>query len=391
MDSNKVRKLARIGGIATAGHVVLGRRAMLLGLTALAGCGGGSVSVPQGTPPPPAPPPPPPPPPPPIAVRPGTGVLFYANYANESETRVLSNPSIVGALFQIYWSEVEPAQGDFRWSALDANIARWRAVGKKVALRVMWSSSGYWPDPAAKRPTPQWVWAAGARYAYHAASGTEVPLFLDPVYRAHAYAFLDALAARYDSSPDILFLDITPGAETNPYRFGTIDQNDPGFRDVFQQTVASDGLVYSDDRWWTMLQSWLSSVRPHFPTLPLLATLNRGAMPDAPSRMTDVGDFAVASGLRVGQNGIKGSSYLNLPSDSMWFRWGSQTGNFQEMSAATGSTVGTMQEVVDAAIRVKCDFLNVYAEDVVRATAGTSTFDPAWEAALQLAATSLGH
>jgi len=370
----------------------IGRRNMLLGIAALAGCGGGGT-VPTSSQASPAPPPPPAPPqvPPSLATRARAGVLFYASYLNENETRVLSNSSIVGALFQIYWSAIEPAQGDFRWSALDAHISRWRGAGKKVALRVLWSSSGYWPDPSAKRPTPQWVWNAGARFAYHAPSDTEIPLFWDPIYRSRAHDFLDALATRYDSNTDILFIDVTPGAETNPYRFGTIDENDPGFRDVFLQTVASDGQRYGDALWLATLQSYLSSVRSHFPTMPLLATLNRGAMPDAPSRMTEIGDIAALSGLHVGQNGIKGSSYINLPSESSWFRWGDQTGVFQEMSAATGLEVGTMQDVVNAAIRVKCDFLNVYAQDVVKATIGTSSYDPAWDAALRTAAADLGR
>ena len=225
-------------------------------MAAGAGCGGSS---PEASVPAPAP----------SVQRPTSGVLFYANYANESETRALANPSITGALYQIYWSEIEPAAGDYRWSQLDANLARWRNAGKKVALRIMWSSSGYWPDPAAKRPTPQWVWDAGARRAYHAASDTEIPLFWDPIYLRHAQAFLAAVAARFDADPDLLFIDATPGAETNPYRAGTIDQLDPGFRDAFLLTAASDGTRYSDDLWWATLRSYISTLKARFATLHL--------------------------------------------------------------------------------------------------------------------------
>jgi hypothetical protein len=323
------------------------------------------------------------------ATRPQAGVLFYANFGNEDETRVLANPSIVGALFQVYWSEFEPERRDFRWKQLDDFISRWRAAGKKVAVRVLWSSSGYWPDPTAKRPTPKWVWDVGARFAYHAQSDTEIPLFWDPIYREHAGAFLDALSARYDGNPDVMFIDATPGAETNPYRFGTIDQNDPGFRAVFVQTAASDGTTYTDERWELMVAAWLRSVRTRFPTLPVLITLNRGAMPDAPSRLAQIGDLAVSQGFWVGQNGLKGSSYTNSASQQMWLDWGSRARLFFETAAATGAEVGTMEEVVDAAIRVGADFLNVYAVDVVRATPGASTYDPAWEAALIRAAARL--
>lgn len=321
--------------------------------------------------------------------RPTSGLLFYASHLHEGEALVLSNPSIVGALYQLYWSEIEPAEGRYEWAALDANIARWAAAGKKVALRIMWSSSGYWPDPAAKTPTPAWVWSAGARFALHAASGTEVPLFWDPIYLRSANAFLDAVARRYADNPDVLFVDVTPGAETNPYRFGTIDDRDPSFRDRFLATAASDGNRYGDALWWTTLQAYLAGVRGRFGALPVLVTLNAAAMPTDRSRMNDVGDRAVEHGLWVGQNGLKGSSYETASSGARWQTWATRSRVFFEMHGATGAEEGSMREVVDACLRVQCSWLNVYATDVVKATPGTPTYDPAWEAALAFGAESL--
>jgi hypothetical protein len=34
---------------------------------------------------------------------------------------------------------------------------------------------------------------------------------------------MERLADRYDGNPNLLFVDVTPGAETNPYRFMTIN------------------------------------------------------------------------------------------------------------------------------------------------------------------------
>ncbi len=304
---------------------------------------------------------------------------------------MLANPSVVGALFQIYWSEFEPGRGDLRWAQLDDFIARWRNAGKKVALRILWSSSGYWPDPAATRPTPQWVWDAGAKFAYHALSDTQIPLFWDPVYLQHAMAFLDAVAARYDANPDVIFIDVTPGAETNPYRLGTIDEIDPGFRNVFRQTPASDGALYTSERWLAALEAYISAVKSRFPTLPTLITLNRAGLPDEPSRLAEVGAFALGFGHWLGQNNLKGASFSTSSSSAMWLDWGARTRLCFEMLAATGAEVGTMTEVVDAALRIPLDFANVYATDVVRATSGTSTYNPDWDAALRRAAANLGR
>lgn len=99
----------------------------------------------------------------------------------------------------------------------------------------MWSSSGYWRNPVAGKPTPAWVWKAGAKYAYHKESNTELALFWDPIFREHAMNFMKAVNKHFKNNKEILFIDVTPGAETNPYRFGTINRKDPQFKESFQK------------------------------------------------------------------------------------------------------------------------------------------------------------
>jgi hypothetical protein len=322
--------------------------------------------------------------------RPTSGALFYGNYGSKTDSMVLANPSLQGGLYQLYWSQIEPVQGQYDWSEIDGHIATWKAAGKGVALRIMYSSSGYWPDPAAKTPTPRWVYDAGARYAFHAPSGTEIPLFWDPIYQKHAHEFLAAVAARYDSNPTVMFIDATPGAETNPYRFGTIDDNDPGFRDTFLNTAASDGSKYSASLWWSTLQTYVTTVKSHFPTLPVLITLNKAGMPGERSRLTDMGNLVTAQGLWVGQNGLNGSSYTGN-SANQWLTWGKTTQVFFEQVALSGGTTGTMQELVDACQRAGCNWLNVYYRDALKATPGEPTYDPKWDAALDDLAATAAH
>jgi len=315
------------------------------------------------------------------ATRPVAGVLFYANYGQKTDPLVLANPTITGGFYMIYWSEIEKTHGQFDWAQLDAHIAEWKAVGKGIALRIVWSSSGYWAHPMAKTPTPQWVLDAGARYAYHPDSGTQVPLFWDPVYLKYAHEFLGAIGTRYDANTGMMFIDATPAAETNPYRFGTIDKKDPTFRDVFLTTAASDGTKYSASSWWTMLQTYIGSVKSHFPTLPVLVTLNKAGMPGEPSRLQEAGDLATSKKLWVGQNGLKGNSYTGTGADP-WLTWGATTQVFFEPASAAGGTTGTMQQIVDACQRAGCNWLNVYYSDVFKATPGSSTYSASWDTAL---------
>ncbi|MND05257.1 hypothetical protein D3C83_259320 [compost metagenome] len=51
----------------------------------------------------------------------------------------------------------------------------------------------------------------------------------------------------------------------------------------------------------------------------------------------------------------------------------------------------TLLDYVKSAETHHASYLNVYPEDVIKGTRGTSTYDPAWEEALKRAAASLGR
>jgi len=320
------------------------------------------------------------------ARNPESGLLFYAKHGYQTNTLSVNNPNIIGGMFQIYWSQIETADSVFNWSEFDGWLAPWKLAGKKIGIRIMWSSSGYWPDPLAATPTPSWVWDKGAVKAVHAPSGTEIPIFWDPIYNKYALRFMKECARKFDKDTSILFLDVTPGAETNPYRFGTIDESDSSFRSQFVNTQSSNGLLYSESLWILTVRSFMDSARSRFTELPLLVTLNKGSMPDEGSNLQENGDYAVSKGLYVGQNGIKGTSYS---SHSSFMDWAENTSTFFEMVAQSGGTTGTLMEVMEAAVRVKASYLNVYPQDVLKGTIGYSGFDTLFEQAIEFGAKSL--
>ena len=313
-------------------------------------------------------------------------LLYYAkaDYAFADNAAVIANPYIGGALFQVIWSEVEKQDGVYDWSAVDRWIEPWLQAGKHVAIRLMWSTSGYWPRPYYKTPTPAWVWEKGAVFAFHPASGTQIPLIWDPIYKQYAWRFMEAFAARYAGNPRLLFVDVTPGAETNPYRFGTINRNDPGFKDSFEKIKASDGRAYTEELWFDTLKEWVVAAKRAIPGVPLLATLNAGGL-RAADRMPAIGDFCTQQGLLVGQNGLAGRSYRNAEGGrtQAFLRWGETRGIFFEMVQRSGGNTGTLMEVMQAAGRIRCNYLNVYPEDVIESTPGTPHYRAESEAALK--------
>ena len=324
---------------------------------------------------------------------PGAGLLYYAkaDFAFAESKGVIANPYIRGALFQVIWSEVEREKGQCDWSQLDQWMAPWLKAGKKAAIRILWSTSGYWPKPYYKTPTPKWVWKEGAVFAFHQPSGTEIPLIWDPIYEKYAWRFLEQLAARYDGNPGILFVDVTPGAETNPYRFGTIGRSSPEFKDEFEKIKASDGRAYNEELWLATVKQWVDASDRIFKATPLLVTLNVGGLRTG-NRLPVIGGYCASKGFYVGQNGLSGRSYMDPESDgTRAFRgWSRQTRLFFEMVSGTNGRAGDLMDVMKAAERIGCDYLNVYPEDVLRGTRGQTNFDPAFEEALRYGAQTVG-
>lgn len=313
------------------------------------------------------------------------GMLYFHSYGKELTQDVIDNQYIIGGLYTLVWSEIEPQKGKYNWDEVDKFIERWANSGKKVALRIMWSMSGYWKNPSAHKPTPQWVWEEGAKYAYHKESDTQIPLFWDPIYRLHAINLLYEINKHFGYNQNILFIDITPGAETNPFRFGTIQRKDPGYKSIFENTKASDGCIYSDELWYATVIDWINSTAKIVKNIPCLVTLNVGSL-NGKSFFKDFGQCAVDNGMYVGQNGLKEGSYKqnDLQRKELFLYWSKQTKLFFEMvHAAETANTGTLQGVMDAAKRIHCSYLNVYAVDVIKSTLGNKNYNPRWEQAMK--------
>lgn len=115
--------------------------------------------------------------------------------------------------FRLPWSAIEPAEGHYDWSAIDAVAQRWIDRGGQIAFRVTCSETGF------EYATPKWVFDAGARgvrydYGWGDRGGVKAdgrlvdPVYDDPVFLAKLDAFLGRFAARYDGDPAVAFVDI---------------------------------------------------------------------------------------------------------------------------------------------------------------------------------------
>ena len=150
-------------------------------------------------------------------INPGMGwtLHFFSNVPQnygsklEPSDTVDDFPGLSVVYLRLPWSLIEPQEGNYNWAVLDTPAQRWKAKGKRIALRITCSEN--WMRYA----TPQWVRQAGAKgVEYEWAKGPKAggplwdPDFIEPVFLEKLDQFLAALARRYDGNPQVAFIDI---------------------------------------------------------------------------------------------------------------------------------------------------------------------------------------
>jgi Beta-galactosidase len=109
-----------------------------------------------------------------------------------------SNPYISGIAIQIHWSDIEPTEGTYNWSTLDAVVADAAANNKWVQFLI-------WPGFF----TPSWELVGVAQdtfpIQYGPGKGTAEPLPMpwDSTYLSRWLAFVAQVGARYGANPTL--------------------------------------------------------------------------------------------------------------------------------------------------------------------------------------------
>ena len=158
-------------------------------------------------------------------------------------------PGLTVAYLRLAWSYLEPQEGQFNWSVVDAVAQRYIAAGKKIAFRIT-CYEGDDSSPYQAYATPKWVRDAGAK-GYDLGKCWE-PDYDDPVYLAKLDKFLAAFGARYDGNPNVAFVDVgTLGiwGEGHPigreYPYATVKRHMDLHRKYFPHTLLAVGDDFS--------------------------------------------------------------------------------------------------------------------------------------------------
>ncbi len=130
------------------------------------------------------------PPPGSIQVPRGIFYLLSTDAPISSKQACWTNPSVHGVRLRVSIGSVEPQDGVYDWTQLDAASALAAANGKQWTVGVIWGMA-----------CPPWVYTAGAKPV--TLSDGIMPTPWDPVVLAKELAFLQAFAARYGNDPSL--------------------------------------------------------------------------------------------------------------------------------------------------------------------------------------------
>lgn len=126
------------------------------------------------------------------------GVFSLSPAGVACSAAVLSNPDVDGVGIRQDWQDLEPTEGVFNWTFLDAEVARASAAGKKILLRINTQYS-----------KPPWVTKAvqdaGSTFFSWDKDGvpTTIPVFWDPTFLTKKKAMIAALGAHFTNQEAI--------------------------------------------------------------------------------------------------------------------------------------------------------------------------------------------
>lgn len=142
-----------------------------------------------------------------ILINPGKGLVYYGEKSAGKYEDVYS----IG--YQRFnWYNIEPSEGQYKWSIIDNAIESFAKNGKKFAFGIKCASTASYT----KYITPKWVFDAGAQYIEKenkfwltdVVTTQVIPQWTDKIFLEKLNDFIKALADRYDGNENIAFIDI---------------------------------------------------------------------------------------------------------------------------------------------------------------------------------------
>ncbi len=155
---------------------------------------------------------------------------YPMSYPNESVA--------YGPRMDISWDVLNPGEGVYDWSELDANLSYVVSQGKQFSFRVFTMASPWYGG----HQVPQWVLDKGAKIN----NDGEID-YANCVYQEEWGKFVNKLVTRYDGKSNIAFIDISGYGEFNEWNWGDQTEWDQTWADAYANHTSSRSTMVEMD------------------------------------------------------------------------------------------------------------------------------------------------
>ncbi len=150
-----------------------------------------------------------------VLYNPGMGFMTQMAFDGE----VVDYPKSTLVQWDWYWDEMEPESGHYRWDLIDEVLAKARAHGQQVAIRIM--------PVDGRGHVPQWYRDLGAKgwdFTTEAGPRNWMPDHNDPLYVKYMGRLVREFGKRFDGNPDIAFVDIRSLGHWGEWHFTFVEK-----------------------------------------------------------------------------------------------------------------------------------------------------------------------
>ena len=247
-----------------------------------------------------------PPPPPTTSVRKPANIEYDGDVSYGSyQSGNLSNPNVAAVDINMDWANVEPTQGGYNWGPADKEMSDWSSHNKKFTMVVRYILEASQPC-SSFQALPAWEAARVPNFC--SAKGDVIPDYFNATFKADLTAYITALGQHIAASPyknNLEYIRIGLGQAGEPYPCLGCSQTD---------LTTLNNWGYSTHNWALWQEGMLSSFQKALPNTNIIYALgDNDADPTAGVPVAqEVGYWAAAQGIGVGQQGLANSSgYAN--------------------------------------------------------------------------------
>jgi hypothetical protein len=305
------------------------------------------------------------------------GVFSLSSSGKQCSDTVLANPDVLGVSIRYPWLDLEPTEGDFNWTFLDADVARVAAAGKQVLLRIGTMSG-----------RPDWVTTAvqqaGGKFFTFDDNGvtTTIPVFWDTTFIAKKKVMIAAVGRRFTNNPAVTIVTAS---------FANATSEDWNVPHTGTDIVNWFAVGYTSAKMLHAGRQIIDATMQAFPNQYVTLAIGGNGHVGATGNLDPTADYVAENAIATARDSwpdrliaqINSLSTFNPespgPDGSIWnLLWNSRPDVGAQMvywcfddptyrvnGGVPGKPAKVLTECVDAAVSYELDYIEIYQKDVI--------------------------